>query len=821
MVLFGVGNGDDIDEMLNAPEGHRPESLKFNENDSLLDSASRLDACANEKTWQGMWARFDPSWLKFKVDVSDNFLNALGAICKRAQLQRCQNSDCVKLRPLVELAVPECGWSAFRDWAVTAVSCQYRMGRDASEREEDHPPHVHIASAVGLMNTLLEKCHRAGNPIDGVLLGPHGGQTTLEVAGVVEVIYWMLTVQTKMGRNTVDVKSWPLDYVPPELVQSDIERAERRIAELGLCLFRAHTLAYASPRKTAELPAVAAAVNRRPELAHQSSDHKQCTASSCRLMYRDNTGRKLLHDASKGKDCRCSLRSFSHSKLCVPIAEGRPAVWSSKQPDMLVSPESEQYIAISHTWADGTGAHVDRPGSVNSCMFDFFTGIAKRLNCVGIWWDAISIPSKRNDAVLRAQAISKMHLNYAKASYTVVHDRFLRQFEWREGDDSCISDACLAVALSPWFSRGWTSLELHISQEVVVLFASDRARANNSDDSNTVVIQPLSKILLKHPALSPRAHWVAAVLINKVWRNRIERVSQILEILHPRGTSWPSDIKLIQAHLAGCGDDPDLATEESEMVFTRRILSTVGSVSPSALLHGFETQAPTGPFSWCPRALSDMPISADDDFKEGPVADDLDIHPNGSVSGRWSWRYLDPEDTEVGALVLHQPPLLRNRVLNDKQQSYRLEQGLSRTPPDSVLQTALRHWTHCLLLCGPGMPNGPTILVETLAVVTNEEDERTIDCRYIATVEEAGMEDSDDRHYHYDTIRLGHPEAGDEGIDIRELIDDSDDSGWDDRSEIISADLESESDSEWSDDDDDDDDDDRGASSINALIFSN
>ncbi|KAI0446402.1 hypothetical protein F4803DRAFT_547392 [Xylaria telfairii] len=196
-------------------------------------------------------------------------------------------------------------------------------------------------------------------------------------------------------------------------------------------------------------------------------------------------------------------------------------------------------------------------------------------------------------------------------------------------------------------------------------------------------------------------------------------------------------MKLIQAHLASHGDDADLATEESEMVFTRRILRTVGYVSHSVLFHGYETLAPSGPFSWCPHALSDMPISAGEDF-EGTPADGLVIRADGSISGTWHWRYPKPEDTDGGALVLHQP---RSRALNEKQKSYRLEQGLSSTPVDSV----------------------PAILVETLAVATDEEGNYTIDCRYIATVEEASVDFFDDdgyEDYHYDTIFLGHPDAG-------------------------------------------------------------
>lgn len=284
-------------------------------------------------------------------------------------------------------------------------------------------------------------------------------------------------------------------------------------------------------------------------------------------------------------------------------------------------------------------------------------------------------------------------------------------------------------------------------------------------------------------------------MINKVWRKHIQNVSEILAILHPRGTSWPSDTKLIQAHLAGCGDNPDLAMEENEMVFTRRVLATVGSVLRSGLLHGFETLAPSGPFSWCPRALSDMPISSSDDF-EGPLGDHLDIHPDGYITGAWHWRFLEPNDTKPGALVLHQPPLLRDRTLNDKQKAYRLEQGLSRMPPYSVLSNALRDWNKCLLLREALIPNVPMILVQTLRLVKNKKEEKVIDCRYIATVEE--REDAlEYEDYEYGT-RLGHPEAGAEGVDIRHLIhggSDDDDSG-DSDSEMDSDDLTSKSEDE-------------------------
>ncbi|RTE84422.1 hypothetical protein BHE90_000969 [Fusarium euwallaceae] len=792
---FGVGNGDDITEMLDKPDGWCPDRMVFSSQDPLLDSTRTSNGCANHRVRPGLWPRFDHQWLAFKVDVQDNFLNALGAICKRSELQHCQNTKCVHVAQRVRLAAPQCTWTAFREWAVVAISCQYTMSPTKSENDNHDPPQVHIASAIGLMNTLLEKHYEDEDPIDGVLLGPGHRSTRLDISEITDVIYWMLTVQTQMDRNTVDYANWPQDYIPPRLLQPSIQRAESRAVELGLCLFRVHTLAFASSRKAAEIPAIVAGVNRRPELVHQNRGHERCTANRCNYMYRDNTGRTPFHNSPRRQSCGCALLSFSHSKLCAPIANGLPAVWSTRQIDTLVAADSEPYIAISHTWADGTGAHPEHPGSVNSCMFQFFGEIAAQLNCVGVWWDAISIPAKRNDAVLRAKAISKMHHNYQNASYTVVHDRYLRKFQWRDGDDACADDACLAVAFSPWFSRGWTSLELHISHNVVVLFGAADSRFDPSD-SRSVVVKPLQDILSKHPALSPRAHRIAALLIEKVWRKRIENISEILAILHPRGTSWPSDVKLIQAHLAGCGDDEDLAMEEDETVFTRRVLGAVGAISRYALLHGFETLAPSGPFSWAPRSISDMPIASSDDF-EGEVEGNLDIHTNGSVSGTWLWRYLKDSDTDTGALLLHKPQLLRDRMLTDKQMSYRLEQRLSTIPSYSVLETALQNGCHCALLYPDSGRSELRILVETLGVDDGDDGEKIIDCRYIAIVEELDAEiDFDECGYH--KIRLGHPEAAEGGTDLRGLIQmNSDDESEVNADEKLGSEDEKSDDGSW------------------------
>ena len=119
------------------------------------------------------------------------------------------------------------------------------------------------------------------------------------------------------------------------------------------------------------------------------------------------------------------------------------------------------YMAFSYVWSDGTGCE-QHPGIINSCLIGDFRRIAEDLDCDGIWWDAISILS---DLDARRVALGKMHEIYRRVKCTLVHDHYLLDFEWAED-----GSPCLAIVLSPWFSRGWTALELRLSRRVKVLF---------------------------------------------------------------------------------------------------------------------------------------------------------------------------------------------------------------------------------------------------------------------------------------------------------------------------------------------------------------
>ncbi|KAJ5887712.1 hypothetical protein N7495_007753 [Penicillium taxi] len=84
-------------------------------------------------------------------------------------------------------------------------------------------------------------------------------------------------------------------------------------------------------------------------------------------------------------------------------------------------------MAVSHVWSDGTGTGAWQDGEVNECLYSFFRDIAEQFQCEGIWWDSLCTPREK---AARTKAIMDMESNYDKARTTVVHDCFIRSWQW-------------------------------------------------------------------------------------------------------------------------------------------------------------------------------------------------------------------------------------------------------------------------------------------------------------------------------------------------------------------------------------------------------
>ncbi|KAH8744242.1 hypothetical protein F5882DRAFT_313205, partial [Hyaloscypha sp. PMI_1271] len=293
----------------------------------------------------------------------------------------------------------------------------------------------------------------------------------------------------------------------------EILEAVERAKAFRLCLRRIWAVASSLPGTANRLPTLIPDPDRFlvPIDDKQHHEHEQCTFDFCEHSRLDFTSVPQHHE-NCNKDC--DRLTFPLELLDDRVKKGKPTVWRLDEQSLLEP--SRPYMALSHVWADGTGAGTWGWGKVNKCLYTFFCKIARDFQCEGCWWDTISIPLEDD---IRGKALSNMHNNYADARITLVHDLYLRQCEWADAET-----ACFAIVMSPWYSRGWTSLELAKSHKVKILFKS-------RDDP--YVIKDLDIDILSQIDSSSPYNDIAES-IRKLRGPSIESFGHLLGILGPR-----------------------------------------------------------------------------------------------------------------------------------------------------------------------------------------------------------------------------------------------------------------------------------------------
>jgi len=655
------------------------------------------DKCSNSGFRSDMWPT-SPTNVTPQVYREVGFLTHLGLFCTSAKVHDCTSTRCREVFAVMEKAAPACSWAAFRHWALVAMSCQATLA--AACREQLTKPreggtfadelrmgraHTHLVHAARGCFWILEKSRE----VNALFQPTHDSfsSPTVDLHGVCNIIYWMANIQAFKDLGLTFSRRWDHHYLLAEVTVPPILLATKRIRNLSLCGNRFWNFLNLTERKQSDLADVMYSLElRRDTLRH--SDHNDCAPTKCQFSHKDSTTTKQLH--------KCKLGNCEHAKLPIELlmtaAElGDGMAWSRSCPKL--NKPGDPYIAISHVWSDGTGVGLSSQGLVNHCLFDYFGRIAETLKCEGIWWDAISIPLEPK---ARAKAISQMHKNYADAEYTVVHDQYLLGIEYTDSET-----ACLAIVLSPWFTRGWTALELRMSNRVKVLF-----KGPNVDNPD---IKDLDlDILARDPGIVSRAHWLASSMISRLRTATIEHIEDILAILRPRSTSWVRDRTVIAALLLGV---PRFDYSKSEGEITCAILAYLGLVPYSALLHGMPTMFESGPFSWCPATLDDMPIdlTTDLDKRKARAARMLQVSEKGAVTGWW---YCE-------AVTARQ---IKNK---------RLEPHGFHISVAVHFYNALFHWENCLILREREGDPGPALLVVT---VRSDPDADLIDCGYVGAV---------------------------------------------------------------------------------------
>ncbi|CAG1979866.1 unnamed protein product [Fusarium graminearum] len=650
--------------------------------------------CSNSVLHQYLWMT-DP-----KVDFSNprrGFLSQLANICFQAKLRSCMHQDCLKVKDSMNNFAPSCHWKPFREWALTAMSCQASMD-DTSKLSRAH---THIARAVSgcfkVLKSFLDRNESLESRFNFNHESPH-----VDLSEVVNLMYWMTRIQAELGTPPAEISDWDHHFLPFQYTIKSVQKAAHNVEKLGICKNRLWNLVNVSDRKHGDLPDIVTALNTSGRfLAHKH--HEKCTPSKCQHAQMDSTKVKQLH---KCNNSNCQQKKFPVELLVTNIEVGKSTAWICKLPKQKSSkaiPAKPQlntrnipYIAISHVWSDGTGVGVKDAGTVNTCLYEFFAGITAKLGCNSLWWDAISIPQ---EIKARNKALKTMHSNYVNAEYTVVHDTYLLNFPWKED-----GSPCLAIVLSSWFTRGWTALELAMAQKVKVLFRDP------DSDSEEPIIKDLDEDILAHsPQTSSRAHWLATCLIQRL-RKPVEDVGDLIAVLAPRHTSWARDRSIIASLLAGV-PDVDFTVGESDI--TRHVLGYLGKVPYFCLLHGKPTMAETGGYSWSPATLDDMPVevaagmqSIDDDT----AGSMLEIDDKGSVWGVCACRPVKKSDVDSFNITAYGDNLAATVKVN----------------------LALADWETCLLVRPSAKSKDPRcLLVVPIGIL---EDGPTIKCRYIGTV---------------------------------------------------------------------------------------
>ena len=526
-----------------------------------------------------------------------------------------------------------------------------------------------------------------------------------------------------------------------------IQRSTRKALEIarthGICAKRLWDLAYMAERAHRDLRPLMEVVKTAPRpQSFEHTGHEVCTPEFCEFADENSTLKTQLHKCASAD---CGSVRFLVEVLADIVIAGRQVAWQTagnSNPVLLdvtspqkmettgrkaaapsearsnmfgsMSDSREHYIAISHVWSDGTGVGVRPAGEVNSCLVSYFFDVAHQLGCRGLWWDTVCIPPEKK---ARSIAINNMHENYSNAKHTVVHDEYLVRVDW--ADDG---SPALALVLSPWFTRGWTALELSVSVSVKVIYRDPK-------DHTKQVLKDLDKDILAIGA-SRQGHSVASRLIEAL-RGRPRSLLDLLTLLSVRTTSWSRDRIAIAGLLAR---SKDVDYNDTRLLAIGKIISSYRIIEQTLLHLGHTTLIDKGTLSWCPANLL---WGTQELWNHGGSKMAAHIDQHGAVLSHWQFRVLDAE------LAKTVRPCVRHLSVEAQ-----IIQVLQEIPDCCVVLQAYNSTTEY------SAPDLPDILAVTTGLWSEDEQDRYIDCHYIGYV----VDDSYDRsstRYQMFGFRLG------------------------------------------------------------------
>ncbi|KAF3912479.1 hypothetical protein ABW20_dc0104952 [Dactylellina cionopaga] len=707
-----------------------PNLFQWNLGDSLLCEGHQIKECSNFSEREKF--RLYNNEPDYYCNVPAPLPNRLAELCRGAEIRTCSNEECSRVRARLEKTAPTCKWSRFREWAITLLACQ----ACSTDEQKLTKAHFHLLAAIFILRNLLWQYSDDGTdssrPIEDFIIEANGNKEQIDIFDLYEVLYWMLTIQSHMGLEVGVQAKWGPNSVPKSVVKPAAKAAWEIASKVGICQYRLQKLIDATERKEGDLPGLMATASKYPQLGHSrvgpgSPDfdpdlyHATCTPQRCPPNQADTTIKAQLHKCDPSHRESCYNVQYLVDDLEESIENQGVSAWSiyERHPATV----ADKVIAISHVWIDGTGigngpdpTNRKNMGLVHQCLDKFWRDIVARLGCTAFWWDTISLPTS---PAIRTREINGMHRKYSAATHVVVHDNYLVNFDW---DDD--GSPCIALVLCSWFTRGWTSLELHAANSVKVLY-------KGSDPMNPVIKDLDDDILAVDPKYATRAYWMASAIIRRL-RRQVKSTTDMLSILRPRETCKRQDRTIIAGLLAGleppdCLECLETPTPETSIKIkahidehtSRRIIIKYGRLGRASFIHGKETISESGPWSWAPREIHDIPVESEggdikvEDFRFGYMIDDLEVYEDGTISGSMDCRRLREEDAQWNIIPAD--------VANDR--------------VTSRIREALVEWENCIILRDSIRGDGPALLAMVVGrTKMSKEDLHAVECRYVGAI---------------------------------------------------------------------------------------
>lgn len=567
----------------------------------------------------------------------------------------------------------ESEWLEFHEWVTVLTSCM--ITSDMMKASDwSYLKHCHLHDHVWLFDKTVESVYeivsKATEPtkFKWVSVEVHKLLQFMVEIHMIQNMYLTMDAE-KPAKLAEAVRVWHCEKssLPFSNYESAIDEALQEGKSIGICPNRLWNMTVASSHISFDLVSLVGAIKRTQltsNFTHKESikwiraattintvtvndekSHFACTSNLCHFASIDSTHQEILCRCQR--DC-CDKLNFSER------IEFR-YIWSTTVGEKKASHTlllKVKYVAISHVWSDGMGAE---EGTVHHCVFKYFQKIACDTGCQGLWWDAISIPTESKAC---SEVIKVMHHNFWFTMSTIVHNLYTAKYLWSENGSPCI-----ALALSPWFTWGWTALELLVSRHIKVIFQS-------LDNPSEYILKDLdTEVLVSDSASCSHEYWIASTAIRWLRCSQITTLKEVQQILKIRYTSWPHDHSIIASLL--CVMQPDASSPLMQGDIAQDILIHFRKIDLSFLIHGCPIEAEAGLFSWCPSTL----------FNE------VKTHISSDLGGTEVW--VNPDGTLDS---------LFNIITLRSGDSERLDMYTTHPAAEVWIQQVLNNWEHCMLL---------------------------------------------------------------------------------------------------------------------------